>query len=59
MILKSLIEKESELPVPTFEKVFKFDISIENIERMIDFRSKLKKFPLRPPYKLAVEKDDA
>ena len=31
MILKSLIEKESEIPVPTF----KFDISLENIERML------------------------
>ena len=33
--MKSLIEKESEIPVPTFEKVFKFDISLENIERML------------------------
>ena len=37
-ILKSLIEKESEVSVPTFEKVFKFSVSVENIERMITHR---------------------
>lgn len=34
-ILKSLIEKESEVSVPTFEKVFKFSLSVENIKRML------------------------
>jgi hypothetical protein len=37
-ILKSLIENESEIPVPTFEKVFKFSLSVENIKRMLTSR---------------------
>ena len=36
-ILKSLIEKDDEVIITSFAKVFKFDISVENVSRMISF----------------------